>query len=599
MDFADWLRKLELEEYEPAFRENNIDMDLLPSLTSDDLKDLGIKSVGHRRRLLDATALLRDRMSAPDGARSLSDDGSAIEASPVLEAERRQLTVMFCDLVGSTALSASLDPEDMRDVIAAYHACLVNVMSRFGGFVAQYMGDGALVYFGYPDAHENDPERAARAGLALIEAVAQLCTKAGTLRVRIGIATGLVVVGDLSGAGAAQEHGIVGDTPNLAARLQALAEPNTLIVAPTTHRSLGRLFEYEDLGAVAIKGFTQPIRTWCVLRESAVESRFEALHSKEAPLVGREEEIELLLRRWAEAKAGEGRVVLLSGEPGIGKSRITEAFQDRIPAETRVNLRYFCSPFHQDSTLRPVITQIERAAGFERDNAPEHKFDKLEALLAPTSTSSNDLILLAELLSIAPMDRYTPLRLSPQQRKERTLEALLRYFERLARLRPTLMIFEDVHWIDPTSRELLERAVDRVAFLPMLMILTFRPEFQPPWVGTPHVALYPLHRLSRREGAALVHSLVGKPLAGELVEAILARTDGVPLFIEELTKTVLEGGLVQEEPHQFVLAGPLPELAIPTTLQASLMARLDRLEGSRKLPRLEPALAENSRTSCW
>ena len=394
---------------------------------------------------------------------------------------------MFCDLVGSTALASRLDPEDLREVIGEYHKDVATVVGRFDGFVAKYMGDGVLAYFGYPQAHEDDAERAVRAGLEIVT-TARLVPAApdGRLRVRVGIATGLVVVGDLVGAGEAHERGVVGETPNLAARLQALAEPGSVVIAAGTHKLTGGIFEYEELGKVELKGFVAPVAAWRVRGEGAVESRFEALHSAAAltPLVGREEEIELLLRRWTQAKEGEGRVVLLTGEPGIGKSRLSVALQERLRDEPHVRLRYFCSPYHQDSALHPTIVQLERAAGFERDDTPETKLHKLEALLAPTSSPIADVILLAELLHIPADDLYAPSQLNPQRKKEETFEALLRQLVALAQHQPVLMIYEDVHWIDPSSRELLDRVVDRVAGLPMLLLITFRPEFQPPWSRT-------------------------------------------------------------------------------------------------------------------
>ncbi len=357
MDVAEWLRELGLEEYEPAFRANAIDARVLPSLTAEDLKDLGIGLVGHRRRLLDAIAAL----SAAEAPRAPSP-------SPAAEAERRQLTVMFCDLVGSTALSTRHDPEDLRELIGDYHRAVSETVGHFDGFVAKYMGDGVLIYFGYPQAHEDDAERAVRAGLAVIEAVGKLPARED-LSVRLGIATGLAVVGDLIGEGAAQERGVVGETPNLAARLQALAAPNTLVIADATRRQVGGLFDLADLGPQALAGFAEPQPVWRVIGESGMLSRFEALRSGETPLVGREEEIELLIRRWQQAKSGEGRVVLLSGEPGIGKSRLTAALSEHIGSEPHTRLRYFCSPHHQDSALYPFIAQLERAAGFIRDDA--------------------------------------------------------------------------------------------------------------------------------------------------------------------------------------------------------------------------------------
>src|ERR1700726_3050488 len=381
MDVADWLRKLGLEQYEPAFRENEIDERVLPSLRAEDLRDLGITLVGHRRRLLDAIAALGT--TAPAAA--------SPNAPTSASAERRQLTVMFCDLVSSTALSARLDPEDLREVIGAYHRAVADVVRSLDGFVAKYMGDGVLVYFGYPRAHEDDAERAVRAGLGLIQAIDRLDVKSAKLQARVGIATGLVVVGDLIGEGSAQEQSVVGETPNLAARLQALAEPDTVVITANTRRLVGDLFEYRDLGTVEVKGIGEPVPAWRVLRPSSVASRFEALRGAAlTPLVGRDEEIDLLLRRWTRAKAGDGQVVLISGEPGLGKSRITAALEERLDAEPHLRLRYFCSPYHQDSALYPFIDQLERASGFARDDPPAAKLEKLEALLARAASSDGD-----------------------------------------------------------------------------------------------------------------------------------------------------------------------------------------------------------------
>ncbi|RWA97374.1 AAA family ATPase [Mesorhizobium sp.] len=573
MDIAAWLRGLGLQQYEQAFRDNAIDAEVLPELTDADLEKLGML-LGHRKRFRKAVVGLGPSSSHPDAS---TDDIAAQSRTRELSAERRQLTVMFVDLVGSTALATRLDPEDLREIIGAYHRCVADTVAHFGGFVAKHMGDGVLVYFGYPQAHENAAEQAVRAGLALVDAVRRL-PEPEPLRVRIGVGTGQVVVGDLITAGEGQERGVVGETPNLAARLQALAEPDAVVIGPQTRQLVGDLFEYRDLGAVEMKGFPEPIHPYQVVRESAVESRFEALHgTTPTPLVGRDEEVDLLQRHWHRAKSGEGRVVLLSGEPGIGKSRLTVTLQERIQNEPHTRLRYFCSPHHQDSALHPTIAQLERAAGLERDDPPERKLDKLAALLAPASPE--DGALLAELLSLPTEGRFPPLQLTPQRKKEKTFDALLRQLEDLARQGPVLMLFEDVHWIDPSSRELLDLVVERVPLLPVLLLLTFRPEFQPPWTGQAHVTVLVLNRLDRREGAALVERVVGTgELPSDVVAEIIERTDGVPLFVEELTKAVLESG----NARTVLSRAAATALNVPATLHASLMARLDRLGSTVK-----------------
>jgi len=578
MDVGGWLRSLGLGQYEAAFHENAIDDTVLPSLTAEDLKDLGVGIVGHRRKLLDAIAALRADASlkAPSPDAFLETD-----QSPKESAERRQVTVMFADLVGWTALSARMDPEDLREVIAAYQKCAAEIVRRFDGFVAQYLGDGVLVYFGYPQAHEDDAERAVRAGLELVATVAALNTRA-SLRTRIGIATGLVVVGDLIGAADARERGIVGETPNLAARLQGIADPDMVVMAESTRRLVGNLFELQDLGTRQLKGMAGRVRAWVALQPSSLESRFEALHTTGlAALVGRDEEIDLLMRRWKQAKTGEGRVVLISGEPGIGKSRLTAALCEHIRSEPHVRLRYFCSPHYQDSALYPFIVQLERAAGFTRDDDIGTKLGKLRTLLSPATRDEDDITLLNELLSLP--SAAADLTLSPQRRREKLFETLLTQLEAESRRLPVLMIFEDAHWIDPTSRELLDLTVDRVRRLRVLLAITFRPEFQPTWAGRSHVTSLMLNRLDERDGAALAQELAGKTvLAADIVAAIVERTDGVPLFVEELTKAVLES-TGQEDRVATVMATKSAALqSVPATLHASLTARLDRLGAASK-----------------
>jgi class 3 adenylate cyclase len=518
MDLGAWLRSLGLEQYEAAFRENAIDPSILPDLTDQDLEKLGIL-LGHRRKLLRAIA----ELGSTEKVASQPTVATAAGPRPQETAERRQVTVMFSDLVGSTALSARMDPEDLREVISAYQKCVAETVQRLGGFVAKYMGDGVLVYFGYPQAHEDDAERAVRAGLELTAGVGSLNSPV-PLQARVGIATGLVVVGDLIGSGEAQERGIVGETPNLAARLQGIAEPNTVTISESTRKLVGNLFELADLPSKDLKGIDGPVRAFAALRPSAVESRFEALRTATTPLVGRDEELALLMRRWEQAKAGDGCVVLISGEPGIGKSRIAQTVVERMGAEPHTRLRYFCSPHHQDSALYPSIAQLERAAGFRREDTPEQRLDKLEAVLAQgTNDLSQAVPLLADLLSIPTGDRYPPLNLTPQKRKEKTLQAQLAQVEGLAARQPVLMVFEDVHWSDPTTRESLDLVVDRIPTLRVLVILTFRPEFTPPWIGRPHVTLLNLNRLPPRQRAEMITHVTGnKALPKEIADQIIA-----------------------------------------------------------------------------
>jgi class 3 adenylate cyclase/predicted ATPase len=582
MDVAKWLRGLGLEQYAPAFRDNDIDAKVLRRLTGEDLRELGVRSIGHRRRLLDAISALGAVMANVDVTTASHD------VPPMGEAERRQLTVMFCDLVGSTELAARLDPEDLRDVIGAYHRAVAGVVTSFEGFVAKYMGDGVLIYFGYPQANEDDAEHAVRAGLGAIQAVVRLDVKSVKLQARVGIATGLVVVGDLIGEGSAQEQSVVGETPNLAARLQAPAAPDAVVIAAATRRLVGDLFEYHDLRAVEVKGIAGPVPAWQVLRPSAVASRFEALRGPVlTPLVGRDEELDLLMRRWARAEAGDGQVVLVSGEPGLGKSRITVALEQRLYAEPHFRQRYFCSPYRQDSALYPLIDQIARAARLDPIDPPATKLKKLETLLARGATPDEDISFIADLLSIPSSGRHPFPNLSAQRKKERTLEALIGRLESLACRRPVVAIFEDLHWIDPTSRELLDLAVERIRNLPVLLIVTFRPEFRPSWIGKPHVTMLVLNRLDHRNQTTLVTQIAGgKALPSDVVAQIVERTDGVPLYVEELTKSVLESGLLREEEDHYALEGPFPPLAIPTSLHASLMARLDRLGSVRHIAQI-------------
>ena len=530
MNLAVWLRSLGLERYAAVFRESDIDETVLPTLTAEDLKDLGVKTVGHRRKLLNAIALLRGNSAA----KVLLPVVSNHTALPADTAERRQVTVMFVDLVGSTELSARMDPEDLRDVISSYQRCVGETVTRLGGFVANYMGDGVLAYFGYPTAHEDDAERAVRASLDLVNDVAALKLPV-SLQARVGIATGLVVVGDLIGSGGAQEHSIIGEAPNLAARLQVLAEPGVVVVAETTRKLVGDLFELRYVGLRSLKGIAAPVPAWTVLRPSTIESRFEALHASGlTALVGRKQELQTLLQRWLQAKSSRGQAVLLSGEAGIGKSRLIAALTGRLEGEPQTRLRYFCSPQHIDSPFYPIIDRIERAAGFAREDTPADKLNKLDAMLARNITSSHDASLFAEMLSLPNDGRYPVFELTPQQRRERTLDALTTQLMSLTSGQTVLMILEDAHWSDPSTLEMLGRTVKIIATLPVLFVVTCRPEFEPTWSSQPHVTTLTITRLARREVDVMIDNLAAdQPIAAGVRQEIMHRSDGIPLFQAE------------------------------------------------------------------
>ena len=593
MDVGDWLRNIDLGQYEGAFRDNEIDEEVLRSLTAEDLKDLGVVIVGHRRRMLTAIAELSAMAPTPDAATGggASPPPAAEKAETVeAAAERRQLTVLFCDLAGSTAMSAHLDPEDMREVIRAYQDCCAGVIAHFDGFVAKFMGDGVLAYFGFPQAHEDDAERAVRAGLELVDAVAKLETRAGEpLKARIGVATGVVVVGDLVGEGSAQERAVVGDTPNLAARLQALAAPGGVLIADLTRRLLGDAFELESLGPQEVKGFATPVGAWAVLRDARAESRFEASRSSRmTPFVGREPEVASLIERWRDACAGEGKVALLSGEAGIGKSRILATLRERVADERHVTIRYQCSPHHLNDAFYPIVSQIWRAAEFVAEEPAAARLEKLEAMARRSRVELRDVVpFVASLCSVPFEERYGPLEKSPAEQKERLIGALLALFEGLAKDAPVLALLEDAHWIDPSSLEVFSRLIDRAPGLRALLVVTFRPEFAPPWIGPAHVHSLALGRFGRRHALAMIDCVAQrKALPAEVLEQIVAKTDGVPLFVEELTKTVLESGLLREENGSYLLASALTPLAIPSTLQDSLMARLDRLAPVKEIAQI-------------
>jgi len=515
------------------------------------------------------------------------------------DAERRQLTVLFCDLVDSTRLASQLDPEELREVVRAYQATCAKVIARFEGHIAQYLGDGLLVYFGYPLAHEDDAPRAVRAGLGMVEAMAQLNTRLGRergvqLAVRLGIHTGLVVVGEV-GSGARQEQLALGETPNLAARLQGIAAPNTLVISAATFQLLGGFFACQLLGTPLLKGLTQPLAVYRVLYESMARSRLEAASSTGwTPLVGREQEIGVLLERWAQVKDGLGQVVLLSGEAGIGKSRLVQVLTEQVAAEPRAWLTSCqCSPYHQHTALYPLIDLLERVVlRFDREESPQQKVGKLEGFLVQYGLPLAEAVpLLAALLSLPLPADYAPVTVSPEQQKQQTLHVLLTILLRIAAQQPVLFVMEDLHWVDPSTLELLSLLVDQGPTARILTLFTCRPDFSPPWTGRAHLTQVTVNRLPRRQAVEVIRQVAhGKVLPSEVVEQIVAKTDGVPLFVEELTKMVLESGLLQEQDERYELTGPLHPLAIPATLHDSLMARLDRLAAVKALAQLGATL---------
>ena len=526
---------------------------------------------------------------------SLPPVEAAPDAAPTRQgqAERRQITAMSCELVGVPAAGGGLDLEDLREAVGAFQRCVAETVVRHDGFIARHLGNDLLVLFGYPAAHEDDAEQAVRAGLELCAAVRTLRPGAELpMRCRVGIVTGTVIIGDFVGVGERRDQEIIGDAPNFSARLLASAQPDTVAIGPATRRLIGNLFDCRDLGAIDTTDGLEPMHRWQVLGKSLVESRFEALRgSPLGPVVGRDEEIELLLRRWARAKAGAGQIVLVSGEAGIGKSRIVAALAERLHDEPHLGLRCFCSPHRQDSALYPFIDQLSRAAGFAREDAPAARLEKFETLLARADPPDGDVAFLADLMSLPASERYPLPNLSPQRKKERVLEALIHQLEDLARQQPVVIVFEDAHWIDPTSRELLDLTVERVRRLPVLLIVTFRPEFRPPWIGQPQVTMLALSRLDRHDRIALVEQIAGgKAFPDEVVSRIAEHSDGVPLFLEELTKSVLDGGPLREESDRYVLQRALPPLAIPTSLNAALMARLDGLPSVRHVAQVGAAI---------
>ena len=578
-----WLESLELGQYADVFEENAIEQDVVHVLTEDHLKDLGVTVLGHRLRILDAAA----QLAAPHAA--TKPEGEQVSANN--PAERRHLTVMFCDLVGSTELSELVDVEDLREILAQYQSAVSGAVHRYDGYIARHMGDGMLIYFGYPTAHEDDAERAIRAGLDTVKAVGELSTP-NDLQVRIGIASGLVVAGDIIGEGASEERAVLGETPNLAARLQSIAKPNQVVIAASTRRLTGSAFDCINLGLHDLKGFSTAQEAWGVIEAHESSSRLAASRGvRRSPFVGRSEELALLVKRWKRVCEGDGQVVLFSGEPGIGKSRLVESFVSSL-ADQPKELRYQCSPYHVNSTLYPIIQQISLSSGFDRSDSTDVRLQKLESSLKVDQTDiSITVAILANLLSIPAQERYSVLDLNPDQIKQNTLNVLLNQLETFCESQPVVLVFEDLHWIDPTSSEFLASVVEAAKRLPLLVILTFRPEFNAPWVGEAHVSLLAFNRLNPESVVGLMTGVAGgKPLPEELTQQVIEKTDGIPLFVEELTQTILESELVQEESDRYVLNGPLPPLAVPNTLQESLTARLDALAETRVVAQTAAAL---------
>lgn len=589
-----WLDSLGLAEYADEFEANAVDLRTVSALSEDDLKELGVK-LGHRRLLQQAIPALREEVPTSVTPPEREQASRPLEGG---EAERRQLTVMFCDLVGSTELSQQLDPEDLRTVIGACQDCWVAAIKRYAGFVARYMGDGLLVYFGYPHAHEDDAERAIRAALDIVDATERLDIPGLSrvnqrLHVRTGIATGPVVVGDLVGEGASRESPVIGETPNLASRLQGIADPDTVFVSAGTHRLVRGQFVWEQVGDRLLKGMAEPVPVWRVLGQRETDSRFEARHGGQmTPLVGREQEVALILDRWDQARNSEGQVVVLVGEAGVGKSRITMSVKEQTSGNSPIRLQYQCSPHHTDSALYPVLEQLSRVAGIGPDDATENKLDKLESLLNQSTTELEAVTpVIAELLSIPYDGRYPLMNDGPDQKREKALQTLISQLEGLCRRGPVLIVFEDLHWADPTSLDLLDRMIERVRNLPALILLTFRPEFSLNFAFHSNITSLRLNRLPGTLVKAMIQTLTGgKGLPEEVSRQIVEKTDGIPLFVEELTQSILESGVVREFDDQYQLAEAIGQASVPTTLFDSLIARLDRLGTAKEVAQLAATL---------
>lgn len=591
MNVAEWLAANGFEEYTASFVENRIDEEVLPLLTDGDLQTLGVHALGDRKKILHIIADIAGNAEEDSRAKP---HPAQVKAKPKLggkkpepkkptssEAERRQLTVMFCDLVGSTELSGKLDPEDLREVMRQYQDTVAGCIARYDGYLAKFLGDGVLAYFGWPRAYEDQAERAIRAGLDAVAAVTEIELKNGPdLHARVGIATGEVVVGDIIGEASAEAGAVVGKTPNLAARLESIAEVDQVVIGDATRQLVGDVFEYEDLGKRTLKGIDGPAQSWKVVAERLAESRFKAAHHGDlVRFVGREHELGLLRERWNLSAKGEGQVVLLSGEAGIGKSRLCEALRDQIGNEPHFRLHYQCSAHHINTAFYPVIKRLEGAAGFSSEDSADTKLDKLETLLAPTTDDVRAVApFFAALLSLPGDKRYDGVDLSPQQLRSRTIEALIEQIQALSHGKPVLFVMEDVQWIDPSTEDYLGELMPRIMDQAVFMLITYRPGYSPPWASQPHLTAVEVSRLGREHGADIVRMVGGEELSQPIVERLVTRAEGVPLYIEELTRAVIEAGASAKD--------GMSEDQIPATLQDSLVARLDRLEDAKEIAQI-------------
>lgn len=568
LTFDAWLEQIGLAKYSRAFADAEVDLSSAPVLTDADLRELGLP-LGPRRKFLTAAASLPGQAA------------SARRPAKRRDAERRLLSVLFCDLVDSTGLSRRLDPEDLHDVLRRYQDAAAGAVGEFGGHVAKFMGDGVLAYFGWPQAHEDQAEQAIRAGLRAVERVRSILLEDGVaLRARVGIATGRVIVGDLVGEHESDHEAVVGETPNLAARLQEAALPGQVLIAPSTRRLIGSAFELSQMDGLALKGFPEPVTAWSVIGQSAAESRFEAAYGQAySRLVGRDREISHLLKLWERARQRQGQVVLLSGEAGIGKSRLTQAMREAVSTEPHYRLRFQCSPLHCNSAFHPIIRRIERASGFEASDSDVAKLDKLVSLLRRSTPDTDSVVpLFATLMSVPTDGRYREPELDAQTRRERTIEAFVQQVLALADMRPVLFVLEDAHWIDPSTSAFLTELIPRIANAAVLMVVTFRVEFQNPWAWQAHLTSMQLGRLGLEESAAVVANVAGPELSPDTVAHIVARADGIPLYLEELTKAVAETGAAP--------GGTEADGNIPGSLEASLAARLDRLGDAKELAQI-------------